>query len=172
VAEDLGVIPPFVRQTLAALQIPGYRVLRWEKDDRVYRNPHAFPEVSLVTTGTHDTETVREWWETRDDAERMAAAQAWPEFEGLRPPPAEFTPEVHQRLLATAEHAASGQCVLPWQDVLGETDRINLPGSVGDANWAYRLAAPVEELEGREDVREAVARLRTLTQAAGRLTGA
>ncbi len=92
VAEDLGVIPPFVRQTLAELQIPGYRVLRWEKDEQVFRNPHAFPEVSLVTTGTHDTETLREWWEAREPAERLAAAEAWPEFEGMRPPPAEFTP--------------------------------------------------------------------------------
>ena len=172
VAEDLGVIPPFVRQTLAELQIPGYRVLRWEKDDQVYRNPHQFPEVSLVTTGTHDTETIREWWEALGDRERAAAAAAWPEFEGLRPPPAGFTPEVHGRLLATAEQAASRLCVLPWQDVLGETERINLPGSVGDANWAYRLAAPVEELEGREDVREAATQLRALTHAAGRLTGA
>ena len=172
VAEDLGVIPPFVRRTLADLKIPGYRVLRWEKDDRVFRDPHGFPEVSLVTTGTHDTETMREWWETRDDAERLAAVGAWPEFEGLRPAPAEFTPEVHLRLLATAEHAASCLCVLPWQDVLGETERINLPGSVGDSNWAYRLDCTVEELEGREDIREAAARLRTLTQAAGRIAGA
>ena len=51
-------------------------------------------------------------------------------------------------------------------------ERINLPGSFGDANWAYRISAPVEELEGREDVREATARLRTVTQAAGRLPGA
>jgi 4-alpha-glucanotransferase len=172
VAEDLGVIPPFVRKTLAELQIPGYRVLRWEKDDRVYRNPHDYPEVSLVTTGTHDTETVSEWWEALSDDERAAAASAWPEFDGLRPPPAKFTPEVHARVLATAENAASRVCLLPWQDVTGETERINLPGSFGDANWAYRIAAPVEELEGREDVRDAAARLRTLTQAAGRLTGA
>ncbi|HET9157856.1 MAG TPA: 4-alpha-glucanotransferase, partial [Myxococcaceae bacterium] len=169
--EDLGVIPPFVRKTLAELQIPGYRVLRWEKDDRVYRNPHDFPEVSVVTTGTHDTETVSEWWEALDDGERAAAAQAWPEFEGLRPPPATFTPDVHQRVLSTAERAASQVCVLPWQDVLGETERINLPGSFGDANWAYRIAAPVEELEGRQEMREAAARLRALTQAAGRLPG-
>jgi len=172
VAEDLGVIPPFVRKTLAELQIPGYRVLRWEKDDRVYRNPHDYPEVTLVTTGTHDTETVSEWWEALSDDERAAAASAWPEFDGLRPPPAKFTPEVHARVLATAENAASRVCLLPWQDVTGETERINLPGSFGDANWAYRIAAPVEELEGREDVRDAAARLRTLTQAAGRLTGA
>jgi len=172
VAEDLGVVPPFVRKTLAALQIPGYRVLRWEKDDRIYRNPHQFPDVSLVTTGTHDTDTLREWWEALDDGERAAAAEAWPEFEGLRPPPAQFTPEVHTRVLAAAEQAASRLCVLPWQDVLGETERINLPGSVGDANWAYRIAAPVEELEGREDVQQAATRLRTLTHAAGRLPGA
>jgi 4-alpha-glucanotransferase len=78
---------------------------------------------------------------------------------------------VHQRVLATAERAASQLCVLPWQDVLGETERINLPGSFGDANWAYRIAAPVEELEGRQEIREAAARLRALTQAAGRLPG-
>jgi 4-alpha-glucanotransferase len=113
VAEDLGVVPAFVRKTLAELQIPGYRGLRWEKDDRVYRNPHQFPEVSLVTTGTHDTETIREWWEALEDAERAAAAEVWPEFEGLRPPPAEFPPEGHCRRLASAEQAASRLCVLP-----------------------------------------------------------
>ena len=102
-AEDLGVIPPFVRKTLVALAIPGYRVLRWEKDDHVFRNPHASPTVSLVTTGTHDTETLREWWEGSTDAEREAAAQAWPELKGLGPPPKAFTPDVHRRLLATAE---------------------------------------------------------------------
>ncbi|HZX43056.1 MAG TPA: 4-alpha-glucanotransferase, partial [Myxococcaceae bacterium] len=120
---------------------------------------------------THDTDTLREWWEALDDGERAAAAEAWPEFEGLRPPPAQFTSEVHTRVLAAAEQAASRLCVLPWQDVLGETERINLPGSVGDANWAYRIAAPVEELEGREDVQQAATRLRTLTHAAGRLPG-
>ena len=89
----------------------------------------------------------------------------------MRPPPPEFTPEVHTRLLATAENATSRVCVLPWQDVLGETERINLPGSFQDANWAYRITAPVEDLEGQPDVREAAERLRTLTQAADRLSG-
>ena len=169
VAEDLGVVPPFVRRTLAELHIPGYRVLRWEKDERVYRNPHEFPTVSLVTTGTHDTETLREWWEALEPPERAAAAEGWPEFAGLRPPPAEFTPEVHTRLLATAEHAASSLCVLPWQDVLGEIERINLPGSVQDANWAYRISAPVEQLGAQPEIRTAAERLSALTRAANRL---
>ena len=172
VAEDLGVIPPFVRKTLAALAIPGYRVLRWEKDESVFRNPHQFPTVSLVTTGTHDTETLREWWEALPDDERVAAAEAWPEMKALRPPPKTFTPEVHRQLLATAEQAASDLCVLPWQDVLGETERINLPGSVQDANWAYRLTVPVQELLQRAETREAADRLRELAQAARRIPGA
>ncbi len=130
--------------------------------------------MSLVTTGTHDTETLREWWEgSTEPSGTPAAAQAWPELEGLRPPPPTFTPEVHRRLLATAEHAASDLCVLPWQDVTGETERINLPGSVQDANWAYRLSVPVQELLQRQPRRgrrpNACA---TLTPAAGRIAGA
>jgi len=169
VAEDLGVIPPFVRKTLTALAVPGYRVLRWEKDDRVFRNPHDFPAVSLVTTGTHDTETLREWWESTTEAERAAAAKAWPELAGLQPLPSTFTPELHRRLLAVAEQATSDLCVLPWQDVTGETERINLPGSVQDANWAYRLEVPVQELLQRAETREAADRLRELSRAARRI---
>ena len=32
VAEDLGTVPDFVRASLARLGLPGYRVLRWEKE--------------------------------------------------------------------------------------------------------------------------------------------
>ena len=33
IAEDLGVIPPFVRASLGSLGVPGYKVMRWEKID-------------------------------------------------------------------------------------------------------------------------------------------
>ena len=161
VAEDLGVIPKFVRETLTRLGIPGYRVLRWERDDGVYRNPHEFPALSLVCTGSHDTEPVREWWETATDDERASIARVYPEFLGV-PFAKEFTPAVHQALLAAAEGSGSGICVIPWQDILGTRDRINLPGSMSDANWSYRMAQPVEELLSREETRkgaELIARL-------------
>lgn len=169
VAEDLGVIPPFVRQTLERQRIPGYRVLRWERDGAVFRDPSGFPAVSLTTTGTHDTETLRAWWETTSDAERLAVSSAYSAFAGLRPPPATFTEEVHGALLATAETASSALCVVPWQDVLGLKERINLPGTVQDANWSYRIAHPVEELLAHPDTSAAAARLRRLTERGGRL---
>jgi 4-alpha-glucanotransferase len=168
-AEDLGVIPPFVRQTLQRQGIPGYRVLRWERDGTVFRDPSTFPAVSLATTGTHDTETLREWWETTSDAERLAVAGAYPAFAALRPPPATFTEEVHRALLETAETSASDLCILPWQDVFGLPDRINLPGTVQDANWSYRMAQPVEELLARTEMQDVATRLRQLTERGGRL---
>ncbi|MBJ6759981.1 4-alpha-glucanotransferase [Myxococcaceae bacterium JPH2] len=167
VAEDLGVIPPFVRHILANLQLPGYRVMRWERDDHTYRDPHQFPAVSLVTTGTHDTDTVAEWWEGARDDERHAAARAWPEFHGV-PLTREFTPDIHRATLAATLNAGSDLCVLPWQDVLGTRDRINLPGSMSDANWAYRMAQDASELLTNPQTKEAAERLAWLTASARR----
>jgi 4-alpha-glucanotransferase len=169
VAEDLGVIPPWVRQTLEGQGIPGYRVLRWERDGSVFRDPLSFPAVSLTTTGTHDTETLREWWETTSDAERLAVASAYAAFQGLRPPPSAFTQEVRDALLQTAETAASSLCIVPWQDVFGLRERINLPGTVQDANWSYRMEQPVEELLAHPEGSAAAARLRRLSELGGRL---
>jgi 4-alpha-glucanotransferase len=167
VAEDLGVIPPFVRSILQRLGLPGYRVLRWERDDALYRDPHDFPPVSLVTTGTHDTETVAEWWEAATEEERQGIARVYPEFQDV-PVTREFTPEVHRAMLASALNAGSDLCVLPWQDVLGTRDRVNLPGSMSDANWAYRIAQEVEELLTTPETRSAAERLGLLTASARR----
>ncbi len=81
IAEDLGVIPPYVRQILTRLQIPGYRVMRWERDGLQYRDPRQYPTLSLATTGTHDTSTLREWWETAPDEERQAVAKVYVELQ-------------------------------------------------------------------------------------------
>jgi 4-alpha-glucanotransferase len=164
IAEDLGVIPRFVRETLSRLGIPGYRVLRWERDDGRYRNPHEFPPSSLVTTGTHDTEPLRDWWLAASEHERKNLAEAYPEFAALRPPPAEFTPAVHLAHLAAAESSGSTLCLLPWQDVLGTSERINLPGTMSDSNWAYRMDQSVETLLERPETRAAAELLARLTR--------
>lgn len=146
VAEDLGVIPRFVRDTLAKLGLAGYQVMRWSREDGIYRDPRHYPEVSLVTTGTHDTESLRTWWETCEHWEREAVCRVWPTMHGFWPPPTTFSPEVHEGLLRAALESQSRWCLLPWQDVLGESDRTNTPGTVGPHNWSYRLRWDVEEL--------------------------
>lgn len=167
VAEDLGVVPPFVREILARLGLPGYRVMRWERDANTYRDPKKFPKVSLVTTGTHDTEPVAEWWETAMPEERAGIARVYETFRGVEVTQA-FTPEIHRATLAAALQSSSDLCILPWQDVLGTRDRINLPGSMSDANWAYRIAQPTEDLLQDPQTRTAAEQMERLTREGGR----
>ncbi len=164
VAEDLGVIPRFAKDTLARLGLPGYQVMRWAREDGVYRDPRHYPEVSLVTTGTHDTESLRSWWQNAPGWERETVCRVWPELWQFSTPPGEFTHEVHEALLRAALNSQSSLCVLPWSDVFGEPERINTPGTVGDHNWSYRMRVEVEQLTTREESRRVADWLARLTR--------
>jgi 4-alpha-glucanotransferase len=50
VAEDLGSVPPFLRPALERSGVPGYRVLRWEKEGDAFRDPATWPNLSVATT--------------------------------------------------------------------------------------------------------------------------
>jgi 4-alpha-glucanotransferase len=58
--------------------------------------------------------------------------------------------------------------VLPWQDVLGTRDRINLAGTMSDSNWAYRMTQNVEQLLEDPQSRASAERLAWLTASARR----
>jgi 4-alpha-glucanotransferase len=155
VAEDLGTIPPFVRTSLDRLAIPGYKVLCWEKDGDVFRDPARYPIVSLATSGTHDTDALATWWETLSFDERKHALNDIPALRavaGLRDVD-RFTLPVHDALFDALYGAASELVLLPIQDVFGMRDRINTPGMIGPANWSWRLPAPIEELRENAHVR-------------------
>ena len=140
IAEDLGVVPPFVRQSLEKLQVPGCKVLRWEREwdaeGQPLLDPATFPPLSAAMTGTHDTETLAEWW-----TEEGHSAQPW-------------SASVRDQLLTTAFSAGSDELFLPAQDVFGWTDRINVPATVGDHNWTWRLPWRVDELGGVPEAME------------------
>src|SRR5262249_55218295 len=76
IAEDLGVIPDFVRASLGRLSVPGFKVFRWERnwhvDGQPFKDPVHYPTVSVATSGTHDTERMTTWWEEASRAEREA----------------------------------------------------------------------------------------------------
>jgi 4-alpha-glucanotransferase len=163
VAEDLGVIPRFAKDVLAQLGLPGYQVMRWSREDGIYRDPRHYPEVSLVTTGTHDTETMRQWWEGTSDWERETACRTWPELHAFQPPPKTWTFEIHEALLRAALQSQSAWCILPWQDVFGETERTNTPGTMGPHNWAYRMRPEVQRLSTDETLQRTASWLSRLT---------
>ncbi len=144
VAEDLGVIPDYARAALLELSIPGYKVLRWEKDHGYYREPRHFPAVSICTLSTHDTEPFRLWWDTMPAYERaniweMCSAE---KTDGYVP----FSPHVQEVVMRRVMTSNSALAMFSIQDILGTLDRINVPGVVDNINWTYRLEVTPEEI--------------------------
>jgi 4-alpha-glucanotransferase len=172
IAEDLGTIPPFVRRSLPKLGVPGYKVLIWEKDQvegkEVFRDPRAYPALSVACFGTHDTSPVAAWWEGLGKEER-AAAKALP---GLAEHAADladtFTPAVHRALVDLLNGSGSDVVLFLLQDVLGTRDRINTPATIGAHNWSWRLPATVDELRQDPGVFKLTEMMRKSVERAGR----
>lgn len=165
VAEDLGTVPDWVRASLTRMGIPGHRVLRWERQwqrpGRPFRNPAAYPPLSLATTGTHDVDPIAAWWDGLDPKER-ARVGGIPLLRrrGIDYPQAEFGPDVRDGLLEALFASGSNLLILPVQDVFGWTDRINVPAVVSSVNWTYRLPWPVDCWDSQPEARERAAALR------------
>jgi 4-alpha-glucanotransferase len=169
IGEDLGSVPDFVRQSLRRLQVPGFRVLRWEHDWGTFRDPRCYPELSVATTGTHDTSSLATWWEDELEPDTRAALAAVPVFAALREHGDRLTPAVQEVLLRGLYAAASQLVVVPFMDTYGGRERINVPSTVADSNWTYRMPWTVDELLGDQGAALA-ARLRDLAAGSGRLS--
>ncbi len=162
IAEDLGVIPPFVHDVLRRLGMPGYRVLPWQKDRSVFRDPRAFPTSSVASWSTHDTAPIDAWWEEFPEEERTQlaarariAAGASPEARSLA-------------LLGDLFRTSSDLTLVLAQELLGLRERINVPATVGSHNWTWRLPAPIEDLQADRRVDARLDAIRVLVDASGR----
>jgi 4-alpha-glucanotransferase len=167
-AEDLGTVPDFVRASLAAQDIPGTKVLRWENDRGVPRDVTRLPRVSVAVTGTHDTEALGTWWEGLEDWEREYQLSQ-PQLAHLRgPQQKEYTPATRSALLTLGYAAASDALLTPVTDALGWKDRMNTPGTVGPHNWTLRLPWTVRELFSAPEPVAAARELAHLAERYGR----
>jgi len=147
IAEDLGSIPPFVRESMQRLALPGLKVLRWERhwdrDGQPPIDPAEFPECSVATTGTHD-------------------------IEPLAATPDGDTEEKRCNMVRSLLSAGSRLTLLPLQDVFGWTDRINTPAVVDDVNWTWRVSRPVDQCLQHAEWTARAGQLKAWTREAGR----
>ncbi|OFW14346.1 MAG: 4-alpha-glucanotransferase [Acidobacteria bacterium RIFCSPLOWO2_12_FULL_67_14] len=155
VAEDLGTVPEFVRESLARLEVPGFKVLRWEREwhqpGQPFRDPVGYPRSAVATSGTHDTEPMEVWWEQAGREEREAVL-AVPsirerlddEDRAVAVEHAGMTTALREALLETLYASGADLLILPVQDIFGWRDRINRPATVNPANWTWRLPWPAD----------------------------
>jgi len=153
-AEDLGAVPDCVPKVLLKLKILGLRVVRWLTDLKAEGEPfisfEKYPQLSVCTPAVHDTSTVREWWEKEADQKKFSG------FLGVPSLPKIYNPGTAKIILSRSASARSRFRVFQIQDILHLSnnwysgnpadERINVPGTVSDFNWTYRLPAPIHEL--------------------------
>jgi 4-alpha-glucanotransferase len=175
VAEDLGVVPGFVRAAMSRLGVPGCKVFRWERHwhqpGQPFVDPAEYPVRSMATTGTHDTEPMVTWWQNAPPEER-AAVISLPivrhRLGEIAAAPVELTAELRVALLEAVYASRSELVIVPVQDAFGWTDRINTPAVVDDVNWTWRLPWAVEDLHARPEAAEVAHLLRDLAARHGR----
>ena len=170
IAEDLGVVPNFVRESLARLSVPGCKVLRWERDHHAegqpFRDPVDYPSVAVATSGTHDTEPMVTWWERAPAGEKEAVlaiplvrARLTDEGCARALAASDLSGELRDALIEALYASRANLLILPMQDVFGWRDRINEPGTVGALNWTWRLPWPSDVLSAEPEAVTAAARL-------------
>ncbi|MGD6933042.1 MAG: 4-alpha-glucanotransferase [Candidatus Bathyarchaeia archaeon] len=135
IAEDLGAIDESVRQAISFLGVPGMKVLLFGFNGSE-DNPHALgnhPVNAVVYTGTHDTNTIRGWFNTE-----ASVAQKTNFFNQI----GKKTTEAHAgfEMVKLALKSKAKLCIIPIQDVLSldAEARINMP-SCPTGNWEWRI---------------------------------
>jgi 4-alpha-glucanotransferase len=173
IAEDLGTVPPWVRVSLMHLGVPGYKVMQWERDwghgDEPFLSPATYPELSLATTGTHDTEPLTVWWHAQPISDREKFVRGLG-LEGKVNPRRMLEESARDAILALLYTAPSKLVITPIQDLFGWSARINRPGTTNDSNWTYRLPLTLERMRRSRAIQSDVARLREIAISSGRFT--
>ena len=156
--EDLGMIPPCVPEVMADQNILSLEIQRMPKDPAdAFANPDAYPYWCVCATGTHDTSTLRAWWEEDREASQRFFNQML-HCEGQAP----YFCEPWLADLIIAQHMKSPAmlAILPLQDWLATDgdarfqgdpaeERINVP-AIPRYYWRYRMHCTVESLIGNK----------------------
>jgi 4-alpha-glucanotransferase len=171
VGEDLGTVPDGFRERMAKANILSYRVLFFEQNTKTgaFRKPEAYPKLSVAVASNHDLPTIRAWWEGSDislrerlrlfpdphGANEQRTQRARDRSQLLRAlrqqgllgkneesSPNALVPLVHAFLARSCSFLALAQL----DDIAGEIDPVNLPGSLDYPNWRRRLSVTLAEL--------------------------
>lgn len=155
-AEDLGSNPESLPRVLNDLSILSLRVVRWSRNWNAPGEPYyqfgEYPYLSVTTSSVHDSSTARLWWLKEGDA--WDFYRTFPGDSDVQP--GSYNSKTARYLLSKMAESNSAFCIHPLQDFLGlvedyfdenpDNERVNIPGSVNEFNWTYRLPVTIEKL--------------------------
>ena len=148
IVEDLGLITSDVREFLLQWDMTGMKVLLFAFGEGSVYLPHTYPPNCVVYTGTHDTNTLKGWFEQEAGPEEKKRL-----FKYLGK---EITADqVAWELIRLASMSVANTAIFPLQDVLnlGAESRMNIPATTED-NWSWRVRPEQLTAQLAEDLLE------------------
>ncbi len=160
VAEDLGIVPDYVRPHLLSLDVPGFKISHWESDhngDVILGSD--FDNCAFTTYATHDHEPMKTHWEhRRRDANDRHAPDHWlghkelrllacfaglPVHEGHWP---HYDDTIRRALIRALLASNARYAAFMLTDLFALEERFNVPGIESGKNWAARMPMTVREM--------------------------
>lgn len=132
IAEDLGDMRPEVYELRDHYDLPGMDVIQFNFDPR--KGDTHLSKRMVSYTGTHDNETIRQWFEAKTEEEQQLCKDFLKE-EGID------TRHIAHAFVTYTMQRPAELAIVPVSDLmgLGAEGRINTPGTLGSPNWMWRL---------------------------------
>ena len=175
IGEDLGTLPDGFHKRMQSNGVLSYRLLYFERDKRgEFVRPARYPALATVAVTTHDLATFEGYWQAHDldvrdalaqfpsepvkadsyagrEADRQALLRALVR-EGLLPAETDEKTAFGAALLEAAyryiARTPSLLMLLSIEDVVGEIDQANLPGTVDQhPNWQRKMQRDLTALK-------------------------
>ena len=136
VAEDLGDLRPEVLTLKDHYGLKGMKILEFSIDTKGKYARDTFEEKEnlIIYTGTHDNDTLMEWYGKMSCAAKRKLRR-FLKKQGMK------TGSVKDRLLAYTWKSRAEYAIIPVADILGlgKEAHLNTPGTVGSPNWEWRM---------------------------------
>jgi 4-alpha-glucanotransferase len=169
IGEDLGTVPEGFRETMGDRGLLRTLVMYFERrDDGSFRAPGEYAQDAVAVANTHDLSTLAGFWSGEDldaryasghiaNPEELESARTQREYErrALEGTLTEQTGMTDRSPSAISEAVArflaatpSALIAVALDDIAGETEAINIPGTSPPArsNWTRRMHVPLDEL--------------------------
>ncbi len=177
IAEIMGAMPDYMRQAIEDLRMPNLTFPQLERNpDRSLQPIDSFRELSLAAYANHDHAPLAScylhWIEQAKASPLSTGAIDLAnilKFVGWeKSPPDKLNDELLLAFQRTLFQTPCFLAVLMSSDLLGTTQRFNLPGSYGAGTWSERLELPMGEYERHPVYGPRIAAVRHLIAETGR----
>src|SRR6266446_535774 len=177
IGEDLGAVPEYVRPSLRALGIAGFKIPQWEVYHEQVTPGEKYERLSVATYTTHDHKPLRALWEEAFERPTATSEQARLDlakiavFAGFdqKTDTVGFEKDLYPAIMEALFKSEAWIAIVMITDLLARRYRFNVPGTPANLNWRRRMQRNVAQLRSSRNVQARMRLIRDLLEKSGRI---